>query len=93
LHTEEADASRVRTGMPASRFSSTSKTTKGDVMFAIFKKRASKFLADMAALQRKEVELAHRAKDHIEASYQVINTLYQEIDDAQLVIDEIEGRY
>ena len=30
-----------------------------------------------------------RAQAHIEESYEVINTLYQEIDDAQLVIEEI----
>ena len=61
-------------------------------MFAIFRKRASKFLTEMVALQQKEVELARRAKNHIEASYEVINTLYQDIDDAQLVVDELEGR-
>jgi hypothetical protein len=58
-------------------------------MFAIFRKRAGKFLTELVELRKKEVALAQRAQDHIEESYEAIDTLYQEIDGAQLVIDEI----
>ena len=56
---------------------------------AIFRKRASKMLAELGALRKKEADLVQRAQAHIEESYQAIDTLYQEIDGAQLVIDEI----
>ena len=62
-------------------------------MFAIFKKRAGKMLVELGALRRKEIALAQRAQAHIEAAHSVIGTLYQEIDDALLVVDDIEGRY
>ena len=58
-------------------------------MFAIFRKRASKMLAELGALRKKEADLVQRAQAHIEESYEVIDALYREIDGAQLVIDEI----
>ena len=61
-------------------------------MFAIFKKRARKMLVELGELRRKEIALAKRAQAHIEESYQVIETLYQEIDDAQLVVELVEER-
>jgi hypothetical protein len=68
------------------------KTTKGEVMFAIFRKRASKMLAELASLRQKEVALAKRAQTHIAEAHSIIGTLYQEIDDAQLVVDLVEER-
>jgi hypothetical protein len=61
-------------------------------MFAIFRKRAVKMLAELASLRQKEVALAKRAQTHIEEAHSIIGTLYQEIDDAQLVIDFVEER-
>jgi hypothetical protein len=61
-------------------------------MFAIFRKRARKRLAELGALERKEIALAQRAQAHIEEAQSVIGTLYQEIDDAQLVVDLVEER-
>ena len=58
-------------------------------MFAIFRKRAGKMLAELGALRQKEADLVKRAQAHIEESYEAIDTLYQEIDGAQAVIEEI----
>ena len=58
-------------------------------MFAKFRKRSGKLLAELGVLRRKEAVLVQRAKEHIEEPYQVINTLYIEINEAQLVVDNV----
>ena len=60
-------------------------------LFAIFRKRSGKLLAELAALRKKEFDLVKQAQDHIDATNEDIITLVQEIADAQLVIDEIVG--
>ena len=58
-------------------------------MFAIFRKRAGKLSAKLDTLRKKEAALAVRAVDHINAAHQVMEVLAQEVNEAQLVIDEI----
>ena len=68
--------------MPSTTGGISFKTTKGEVMFAIFKKRAAKLLAELGALRRKEADLARRAQAHIEGAHSIIGILYQGIDEA-----------
>jgi hypothetical protein len=62
-------------------------------MFAIFRKRAGKLMAEMVALQMKEADLIKRAKDHAEAAEEAIDALVVEINQAQMVADYLEERY
>jgi len=61
-------------------------------MFAIFRNRSGKLLDEMVALGEKERALVQRAKDHIAAADRVIDALLHETNQAQAVIDEIDGR-
>jgi hypothetical protein len=61
-------------------------------MFAIFRKRAGKLSADLKALQKYAAGIVQWAEAHISGARQVINILSQEIDEAQKVIDSIQGK-
>jgi hypothetical protein len=59
-------------------------------MFAIFRKRAGKFSAELEALQKQAEAIVQRAEAHISGARQVINILSQEIDQAQKVIEAVK---
>ena len=61
-------------------------------MFAIFRKRAGKLSADLEALKNQAAVIVQRAEAHISGARQVINILSQEINEAQGVIDAIQGK-
>jgi hypothetical protein len=58
-------------------------------MFAIFRKRAGKLLAELVALRNKEEDLAKRAKKHIEATERAVDALLVEINHSQAVYDDL----
>ena len=58
-------------------------------MFAIFRKRANKLMAELVALRMKEEDLAKRAKKHIEATERAVDALLIEINHSQAVYDDL----
>ena len=61
-------------------------------MFAIFRKRAGKLSDNLEALKNQAAGIVRRAEAHISGARHVINILSQEIDEAQKVIDTIQGK-
>ena len=61
-------------------------------MFAIFRKRASKLMSEMVELRMKEEDLAKRAQAHIDAADKAIDVLILEINRAEAVVDDLDGR-
>ena len=60
-------------------------------MFAIFRKRASKMLAELGALRKKEADLVKRAQDMV-ATDQAIDALVLEFNQTQAVVDALDER-
>jgi hypothetical protein len=60
-------------------------------MFSIFRKRASKLMAELVALRMKEEDLAKRAQAHIEATERAVDALLFEINQTQAVVDDLSG--
>jgi len=61
-------------------------------MFTIFRKRARKFSSELDELKAEAAALVMRAGDHIGECHRVIETLHDEIHEAQYVIETVQLR-